>query len=266
MSLGSMAGGTTGAGAGGKGPGADVTSTTKAKLNVYKPIVPPPGGKASAPHTGGAKAEKVFEFDYNPKEIVFENEAKIKEVTSGSRRGNPQQQVVGSKSNVQKFDLYYSMFEPSKLIDYKLPVNDLQALKDELLALTRPHPSTEGDKKTPSPPLVDFSWGNLITEPCLVKKVTVTYTHMLPNGDPVRMKATIELLGAAFETRRTNPSSGGRSNRKTHTLLSGETLATVAYSEFNDPGLWRAIAEENEIDDPMRLTAGSVLLLPAFDE
>ena len=264
MSLGSMA--SQVASAVGKGPGADVTNLSKAKLNVYKPIVPPPGGAASGPHTGGAPAEKVYEFDYNPTQIVFENEAKVKEVTTGGATGNPQQQVVGAKSNVQKFDLYFSMFEPAKLLEYKLPVNDLQALKDDLLGLTRPHPSTVEDGKTPSPPLVDFSWGNLITEPCLVKKVTVTYTHMLPNGDPMRLKATVELLGAAFETRRTNPTSGGRTNRKTHTLLSGETLATVAYAEFNDAGLWRAIAEENEIDDPMRLTAGSVLLLPSFEE
>ncbi len=257
MSLGAAAGG---------GPGASVTSLSKAKLNVYKPIVPPAGGQASAPHTGGAKPEKTYDFDYNPKEILFENEAKVKEVTSGSAGGNPQQQVVGARSNVQKFDLFYSLFEPAKLISFKVPVNDLHALKDEFLALTRPHPSTVGDAKTPSPPLVDVSWGNLVTEPCLVKKVSVTYTHMLPNGDPVRMKVTVELLGAAFETRRTNPTSGGRSNRKTHTLLSGETLAGVAYNEFNDAGLWRAIAEENEIDDPMRVAPGSVLLLPSFEE
>jgi hypothetical protein len=255
-----------GAAAKADGPGANITSLSKAKLNVYKPIVPPPGGTESAPHTGGAKAEKTYDFDYNPKEILFENEAKVKEVTTGSGTGNPQQQVVGARSNVQKFDLYYSMFEPAKLKEFKLPVNDLHALKDEFLALTRPHPSTVGDNKTPSPPLVDVSWGNMVTEPCLVKKVSVTYTHMLPNGDPVRIKVTVELLGAAFETRRTNPTSGGRTNRKTHTLLSGETLATVAYSEFNDASLWRAIAEENEIDDPMRLAAGSVLLLPTFED
>jgi nucleoid-associated protein YgaU len=260
MSMGSAAGGA------GDGPGAKVTSMSKAKLNVYKPIVPPPGGTETAPHTGGAKAEKVYDFDYNPKEITFENEAKVQEVTTGHGTGNPQQQVVGAKSNVQTFELYYSRFEPKKLIEYKLPVNDLDALKDELLALTRPHPSTVGPNKTPSPPLVDVSWGNLVTEPCLVKKVTVTYTHMLPNGDPMRMKATVELLGAAFEKRKTNPSSGGRTNRKTHTLLAGETLASVAYAEFNDAALWRTIAEENEIDDPMRLTAGAVLLLPTFEE
>lgn len=68
------------------------------------------------------------------------------------------------------------------------------------------------------------------------------------------------------EKKGTNPTSGGRTNRKTHTLLSGESLASVAFTEFNDAGLWRAIAEENEIDDPMRLAAGSVLLLPAFED
>ncbi len=99
-----------------------------------------------------------------------------------------------------------------------------------------------------------------------MKKVSVTYTHMLPDGTPVRMSAKVDFTGTMKEKKGTNPTSGGRTNRKTHTLISGETLAAVAYSEFNDASLWRAIAEENEIDDPMRLTSGSVLLLPSFED
>ena len=46
----------------------------------------------------------------------------------------------------------------------------------------------------------------------------------------------------------------------------GETLATVAFKELNDAGLWRAIAEENRVDDPLRLAPGTELLLPTLDE
>jgi nucleoid-associated protein YgaU len=88
----------------------------------------------------------------------------------------------------------------------------------------------------------------------------------LPHGEPLRMKAVVTLSEAPFDKKLTNPTSGGRSTRKTHTLLAGETLATVAFKELNDAGLWRAIAEENDIDDPLRLQSGSVLLLPTLDE
>ncbi len=237
---------------------------TKAQLNVYKPIVPPPGGTDTAVHTGGAKAEKSFEFDYNPTEINFSSEAVIKPVATGNATGEPQQQVVGTKGSELSFELFYSIHQTSSGPPPK--VDDLVKLKNELLNLTRPHESTVGANKTPSPPLVSFSWGDLITDPALVKKVAVTYTHMLPDGTPVRMKAKVDFTGTMKEKKGTNPTSGGRTNRKTHTLVSGESLASVAYAEFNDAGLWRAIAEENEIDDPMRLVAGSVLLLPSFED
>jgi len=260
MSLGALASGVaSAAGLGG------LLGLTKATLNVYKPIVPPTGGKETAVHTAGPP-EKSYEFDYKPKELSFSSEAIIKPVTTGNTANDPQQQVVGTKGSDFKFELLFSVFEVGDLLAPKLKINDLVQLKNELLALTRPHESTKGANKTPSPPLVDFSWGNLITDPALVKKVTVVYTHMLPDGTPVRMTATVEFVGTMREKPGTNPTSGGRTNRKTHTLLSGESLATVAYAEFNDASLWRAIAEENQIDDPMRLIPGSVLLLPSFED
>lgn len=252
-----------GAPAGAK-PGA--TTHTKAKLNVYKPIVPPPGGADSAVYAASGTPETSYEFDYNPKEINFSSEAVIKTVTTGSGTTDPQQQVVGAKGSELSFELFYSIFETSGPSEPKSKIKDLVKLKNELLALTRPHESTVGPGKTPSPPLVQFSWGDLITDPALVKKVAVTYTHMLPDGTPVRMKAKVDFTGTMKEKKGTNPTSGGRTNRKTHTLLSGESLASVAYAEFNDAGLWRAIAEENQIDDPMRIASGVVLLLPSLEE
>lgn len=238
---------------------------TKAQLHVHKPIVPPPGGAQSAVHTGGAAAEKSYEFDYNPKEINFSSEAIIKPVATGNATGEPQQQVTGTKGSELSFELFYSLFQTSST-GTAPKVTDLVKLKNELLALTRPHASTVGPNKTPSPPLVAFSWGDLITDPALVRKVDVTYTHMLPDGTPVRLRARVDFTGTMKERPGTNPTSGGRTNRKTHTLLSGESLAGVAYAEFNDAALWRAIAEENEIDDPMRLVPGSILMLPSFEE
>jgi nucleoid-associated protein YgaU len=49
---------------------------------------------------------------------------------------------------------------------------------------------------------------------------------------------------------------------KTRTLLRGETLGSIAAQEYNDPTLWRPIAEANGIDNPRRLTPGQVLAIP----
>jgi len=45
-------------------------------------------------------------------------------------------------------------------------------------------------------------------------------------------------------------------------MISGDTLALVAYREYGDPKLWRALATYNGIDDPMRIPHGAQVLLP----
>jgi nucleoid-associated protein YgaU len=236
---------------------------TKAKLNVYKPLVPPAADTKAKVEPSGPP-EKTYEFDYNPDTLTFTSKLETHE--TGNAAAGGASQPGAAKPATTTFNLLYSIFEIGDLLAPKLKINDLTKLKDELLALTQPHKATVDVKdKPPHPPLVDFSWGDLITIPALVTDVEVVYTHMLPNGTPVRMTAKIVLQTIWKEKKGTNPTSGGRTNRKTHTLLAGETLAGVAYAEYNDAALWRAIAEENEIDDPMRLSAGSVLMLPSFE-
>ena len=60
----------------------------------------------------------------------------------------------------------------------------------------------------------------------------------------------------------TNPTSGGLATRRTHTVVEGDTLASIAYQEYRDPNKWRALAEANNIDDPMRVKPGTVLIVP----
>ena len=47
-------------------------------------------------------------------------------------------------------------------------------------------------------------------------------------------------------------------------MIEGDTLQSVAYRELGKPTYWRAIAELNDIDDPMRAgRPGTVLLIPS---
>jgi nucleoid-associated protein YgaU len=83
---------------------------------------------------------------------------------------------------------------------------------------------------------------------------------------PIRGTATVTLKEIAAEPAKQNPTSGGRAARRSHLLVSGDTLASVAYAEYGDPALWRVLAEANGVDDPMRLSPGVTLLVPAADE
>ena len=51
-----------------------------------------------------------------------------------------------------------------------------------------------------------------------------------------------------------------------HRVVTGDTLAALAYAEYDDPEMWRLLAAFNGIDDPLRLRIGSLLMLPAPEE
>jgi nucleoid-associated protein YgaU len=246
--------------------GAGVVSAlglTRAKITAYKPQLPATGGDDRSA-TAGAKMFEIS-FDYNPKELSFSRKAATKEVPTAGTTGPPQVQYQGPTSSNKSFELFYSRFEP-EIFGGPGITKKLEDLANQLLSLLEAHPDTIGAGKTPTRPMVMFSWGDIVTNPCFVDEVAITYLMFLPHGEPLRMKAVVTLSEAPYDKKLTNPTSGGRVNRKTHTLLAGETLATVAFKELNDAGLWRAIAEENDIDDPLRLQSGTVLLLPTLDE
>jgi len=80
----------------------------------------------------------------------------------------------------------------------------------------------------------------------------------------VRAEATVSLQAVPppAPLPPTNPTSGGLATRRTRTVVEGDTLASIAYEEYRDPNKWRALAEANDIDDPMRVKAGTVLIVP----
>jgi nucleoid-associated protein YgaU len=65
---------------------------------------------------------------------------------------------------------------------------------------------------------------------------------------------------------RQNPTSGTLEAHRSRTVVAGDSLPLIAYAEYGDPGSWRTIAEANGIDDPLRLRAGTGLLIPLHDE
>ena len=113
-------------------------------------------------------------------------------------------------------------------------------------------------------PFVTFGWGpNVILDMAYIESVSVKYERFLL-GVPVRALATLMLkeVPLPFPLGATNPTSGGLATRRTRTVVAGDTLASIAHQEYDDPNKWRAVAEANKIDDPMRIKPGMVLTVP----
>lgn len=213
----------------------------------------PPADKRSL--TPGPPAGRI-EFQFNPKELTVSKSAKwSRDAQKGAK-----------KSAVPQ----YGGPEPSKLaLEMFL---DASAKQDDSVVKTVEQlfaccvPTTEShQKKKGSPPWVIFHWGGLTSFTGYVKSVSVKYTLFTPGGLPVRATATVNLEEISGEQGGQNPTSGALDTRSVHTVVAGDTLASIAWREYGDPTLWRVVAEANDIDDPMRLRAGSTLMLPAAE-
>jgi nucleoid-associated protein YgaU len=198
-----------------------------------------------------------IDFQFNPRELSLTKSAKW----------SRQAQKGSKKSDVPQF----TGADPSKLsLEMFLDASDTQDDRvvrtvEQLFACCVPTDESH-QKKKGSPPWVVFHWGALTSFTAFVSSVSVKYSLFTPGGVPIRATATVTIEEISGEQQGQNPTSGGLAARKVHTVVAGDSLASVAWREYGDPTLWRAIAERNGIDDPMRLPAGKTLLVPAADE
>jgi Contractile injection system tube protein len=123
-------------------------------------------------------------------------------------------------------------------------------------------PAASYDSATPQPPTVTFRWGTGIGFTGFLKQVQAEYTMFSPDGTPLRATASIALQRVPDNPQGTNPTSGGITGRRSALLGDCDCLATVAQATYGDPGMWRAIAVANGIEDPARVPAGTRLLVP----
>lgn len=124
-------------------------------------------------------------------------------------------------------------------------------------------------KKKPQPPIVVFEWGDnpaLTSFRGYVKQVSAKYILFDGSGKPLRATANVTLEEVPIPPKKTNPTSGAVHGRRTHVLVAGDSLASIAWREYEDPALWRGLAAFNGIDDPLRVRPGATLLVPTADE
>jgi hypothetical protein len=124
-------------------------------------------------------------------------------------------------------------------------------------------------KNLPCPPILAFEWGSnkiLVDFKGYLKHVSAKYTMFRADGTPIRATASISLEEVPNEAASQNPTSGSLNSRRSHVLRDGDSLQSVAYREYGAAAMWRGLALFNGIDDPLRLTPGTSLLIPSSSE
>ncbi|MQA25124.1 MAG: peptidase M23 [Micromonosporaceae bacterium] len=223
-------------------------SLDKAYLTFIEPSST--GGKP-----GGAVAVNgrgKLEFQFNPKEYTVAKTAEWKRKSTAGAKTTSPPQFTGSGPRTLSLELFLDATERG---------GDVSEDVDVLFACLVPDPTTLSKKK-PSPPFVQFGWGGRVLFVAILKQVSAKFTMFRPNGAPIRAACTVSLEEYGADDKRQNPTSGGLEVMRTHTMVAGDTLQSVAHREYDDPTLWRVLAEVNGVDDPFRLPPGTPLRVP----
>ncbi|CAM5443823.1 LysM peptidoglycan-binding domain-containing protein OS=Streptomyces tendae OX=1932 GN=GUR47_26295 PE=4 SV=1 [Streptomyces tendae] len=122
--------------------------------------------------------------------------------------------------------------------------------------------------KQPSPPWVVFEWGSFSTArfTAYVSSIETQYTLFGTTGVPIRATCQVALVEIPGPTLGQNPTSGALTAQRVHRVVAGDSLQSLAWSEYGNANAWRVIAEANGIDDPSHLPTGTQLMLPAAEE
>lgn len=116
-------------------------------------------------------------------------------------------------------------------------------------------------------PVLLFMWGlgGPLGSPTKVtlETLTVKIERFDWTGIPVWATVDLDLVEYVNATPFTNPTSGGLPGRAKHVVTAGESVVRIANQSYGTPMAWRAVAEANRLDDPLRVKPGKVLHLPS---
>lgn len=213
--------------------------------------------KASLTNLDDAPRERI-EIMFNPSQYSISKSNSWEEVKITGSNVPRLEFTSGGSTVLTLNDLIFDTYEDD---------NDVRRKHtNKFLALTRISPKTV-DKKTGigRPPRVLFSWGKDVKFESVVTSLSIDFTLFNSDGVPVRAKMSITLQECkdAGVKPAQNPTSQGTMGQKVYIVKPGDTLDRIAYVELGDSGLWREIANNNKLDNPMNLRPGLPLAIPS---
>lgn len=210
--------------------------------------------------TGG-----VFYVQFNPKEFKLDEKA-IWKASDEHEEDRPLLTYEKGDPSVVTMDLIFDSTDTGSNVNtsYVVPLRDFLTAG---VSVT----DDQGDRSS-RPPYCKFTWGSFNFE-CVVERVSVTFMMFKPDGTPLRAKVqvglkernrdrdldagggssvTLTAVGSMF--------SGASTSARTYEVHEGDTLTSIAQATGAS---YADIGAANGIDDPMELSAGQQLVIPA---
>lgn len=159
----------------------------------------------------------------------------------------------GGDSRQLSLELFFDVTESNSKI------KDVRQETDQIVKLTRIV------RELQHPPIVRVTWGTSrsVDFPFdgVISSLTQRFTLFRSTGEPLRATLNVNLteyLEPERNLRETDPAL------TTRVIKRGDTLSGITSELYRDPTQWRIIAEENQLDNPLRLEIGRRLTIPEF--
>ena len=143
-----------------------------------------------------------------------------------------------------------------------IPPENVQNYTRKIFSLTQLRIGT----KSKRPPRCQLIWGTISGKDSVLlpdgflESITKRLTHFLEDGTPVR--ATVNCTFKEWREPQKEAKIENPIDDPVRIVKRGETLSSIATEEYNDPSLWRIIAEENRLINPRKIIPGMVLTIP----
>jgi nucleoid-associated protein YgaU len=218
---------------------------TRANLEIREP--------KGNPRTPGDTIDTLH-FQFNPKDYSVAMTANWKHEPSKAPKPP---EFTGITPRTLTFEMFFDATD--------VDGGDVSKAVDRLFSCMVPTKKSVSNHK-PCPPFITLSWGEKKLFTAYMKQASADFTLFRSDGTPTRAicKVTIEEYKLTVPAQ--NPTSGGLAARRTRQVIAGDTLASIAYQEYGSPTMWRALAESNGVDDPLRVRPGHRLLVPPPEE
>ncbi|MDJ0597826.1 MAG: LysM peptidoglycan-binding domain-containing protein [Crocosphaera sp.] len=181
---------------------------------------------------------------FNPEEYSLDLGNTFAEIGIPGLQTSPIQYVRGNLRTL-KMELFFDTYEQK--VDVRTQTRRITSLLNK-------------NATTQAPPILLFSWGSLQFK-CVLESVGQNFTMFLRDGMPVRAKLSVNFK--EFEPVEIEIERGLFIGPPTvRNVVEGDTLSKIAGELLGNPGDWRKIAEQNDIDDPFNLPPGQSLIIP----
>ena len=189
---------------------------------------------------------------FNPNQLTIQKTANWRDAPAAQRDVPASQHTYADPARLT-MDLFFDTYEAGT------DVREHTAQIHHLMTVER-----HGNMHRP--PVCRLLWGRAgVFFQGVLEHLVQRFSLFLEDGWPVR--AT---LGCTFKEWRDDEEEARRQDRqsvdvvKTHLLRRGDTLSSIAMKEYEDPGLWRPIADANGIINPLDLPYGRLLVIPTL--